>query len=155
PFICGSGNPKRDCITALFIGRAKIELLPREEKHRLHAGAFLLRMIQIGHEVLRRTNRLVGLLGIGALKGQIVTGDDESSHSPSGFLRLRGRLRWWLRRLWLRGLHWSQCNPRKERRQLVKLFALPAIGFMIVAIRALDLYAKENSRNFRSNVGRV
>ena len=43
----------------------------------------------------------------------------------------------------------------KERRQLVELLALPAIGLMIVAVGALNLHAQENPRDFGRDVGRV
>ena len=53
------------------------------------------------------------------------------------------------------GLGRSEANSREERRQLVELLALPAIGFMIVAVRTLNLHAEENPRDLGRNVGSV
>src|SRR5262249_55663789 len=52
-------------------------------------------------------------------------------------------------------VHRLHADPREECRQLMELRALPAIGWMIVAIGTLDLDAQEDSRDFGRDFRRL
>ena len=121
-------------LAPLLIAQAEVELLAGGEEHGPGERPFLVRMVQVGHEVLERG--LFRLAGHAIHVGLVERHDREAPLVAPPGLR-------------------PDADPRKERRQLMELLPLPMIGRMVVALGTLDLNTQQNPRHLGRGVRRI
>ena len=121
------GKPLGQLATPLGIGRVERESGFSEKKLGLNLGAFCCGIVEIGHEVFSLGTTIV-VLFLRLLSEAVGAEHFEAAHRHATY--------------------GADSYAGKERCQLVKLLALPAVGGVIVTLGTLDLDAEEDSRNF-------
>ena len=130
PGVGRRGHPVGQDRPALQVGLTGLVFAPGDEEPRLHALTLGGGVFEVGHEVFDGADPVAA--DAPPPTGIIDRHDGKATGAAAADLANR--------------------DAGKEGRQLVELFALPAVGRMIVALGALDLDAEEHARDLGRRV---